>query len=54
MGHDNLFDCRISRIAPEEHPEEQIQLTVRIRSKEDVEAEIERANNRSTQINRRK
>ena len=54
MGHDNLFDCRISRIAPEEHPEEQIQLTVRIRSKEDVDAEIEKANNRSTQINRRK
>lgn len=28
-----FFDCRISRIAPEEHPEEQIQLTVRIRRK---------------------
>jgi hypothetical protein len=28
-----FFDRRISRIAPEEHPEEQIQLTVRIRRK---------------------
>ena len=54
MGHDDLFDCRISRIAPEEHPEEQIQLTVRIRKKEETDAEIEKANNRSTQINRRK
>ena len=33
MGHDDLFDCRISRISPEKHPEEQIQLTVRIDGK---------------------
>ena len=41
MGHDDLFDCRISRISPEKHPEEQIQLTVRIRRKEETDAEIE-------------
>lgn len=33
MGHDNLFDCRISRLSPEKHPEEQVQLTVRIRKR---------------------
>lgn len=33
MGHDDLFDCRISRLSPELHPEEQVQLTVRIRLK---------------------
>ena len=35
MGHDNLFDCRINRINPEAHPEEQVQLMVRIKSKMD-------------------
>lgn len=34
MGHTDLFDCRINRINPEAHPEEQIQLTVRIRRKD--------------------
>lgn len=33
MGHDNLFECRINRINPEAHPEEQVQLTVMIRLK---------------------
>ena len=33
MGHDDLFDCRISRLSPELHPEEQVRLTVRIRRK---------------------
>ena len=31
MGYTNICDCRISRITPEEHPEEQIQLTIRLK-----------------------
>ena len=33
MDYTDIFDCRISRISPEEHPEEQIQLTIRIKRK---------------------
>ena len=33
MDRGEMFDCRISRISPEKHPEEQIQLTVRIKKK---------------------
>lgn len=66
MGHDDLFDCRISRIAPEEHPEEQIQLTVRIREKcrcasnfsdnktDDIYPEREQENNRQISKNRKR
>ena len=34
MGWDNLFDCRISRLNPNAHPEQQVQLTIRIRRNE--------------------
>jgi hypothetical protein len=30
MGWDNIFECRINKIAPEAHPENQIRLTIRI------------------------
>ena len=30
MGWDNIFECRINKINPEVHPEEQIRLTIRI------------------------
>jgi hypothetical protein len=35
MGHDDLFDCRISRLNPETQPEQQVQLTINIRRKDD-------------------
>lgn len=38
MGHDDLFECRINRINPDAHPEEQVQLTIRIRRKEKEDA----------------
>lgn len=31
MGWGGMFDCRICRISPEKHPEEQIQLAIRIK-----------------------
>ncbi len=36
MGWGCLFDCCISRIAPEAHPENQIRLTVRIHQRDDI------------------
>ncbi|MBR5028322.1 MAG: HIRAN domain-containing protein [Bacteroidales bacterium] len=30
MGWDDIFDCRISKLDPETHPEQQVQLTIRI------------------------
>ena len=38
MGHDDLFECRINRINPDAHPEAQVQLTIRIRRKEEEDA----------------
>ena len=37
MGHDDLFECRINRINPDAHPEAQVQLTIRIRKKEETD-----------------
>ena len=34
MGWDDLFDCRISQLNPQTHPEQQVQLTIRIRRRE--------------------
>ncbi len=31
MGWTNIFECRISKIDPEKHPEEQIRLTIKIK-----------------------
>lgn len=31
MDYADIFECCISRISPEKHPEEQIQLTIRIK-----------------------
>lgn len=31
MGWQELFDCRISQLTPDVHPENQVQLTIRIR-----------------------
>ena len=31
MGWENIFECRISKLNPETHPEKQIQLTIRIK-----------------------
>lgn len=55
MGHNDLFECRINRINPDSHPEAQVQLTIRIRRKEEEDAtiEIENTNNRSTRKSRR-
>lgn len=33
MGWDELFECRISRISPDEHPENQIEMTIKIKRK---------------------
>jgi hypothetical protein len=30
MGWNNIFECRINKITPEAHPENQIRLTIRI------------------------
>ena len=30
MGWNNIFECRINKINPEAHPEEQIRITIRI------------------------
>lgn len=35
MGWTQLFDCRISRLNPDAHPEQQVHLTIRIRRKEE-------------------
>jgi hypothetical protein len=35
MGHSDIFDCRISRLNPETQPEQQVQLTINIRRKDD-------------------
>ena len=34
MGWDDIFDCRISKLNPDMHPEQQVQLTIRIKRKE--------------------
>ena len=34
MGWDGIFDCRISKLNSETHPEQQVQLTIRIKRKE--------------------
>ena len=34
MGWTEIFDCRISKLNPETHPEQQVQLTIRIKRKE--------------------
>ena len=34
MGWDDVFDCRISKLNPDTHPEQQVQLTIRIKRKE--------------------
>ena len=34
MGWTQLFDCCISRLNPDAHPEQQVHLTIRIRRKE--------------------
>jgi hypothetical protein len=33
LGHDELFTAKINRIAPEEHPEQQVWVIVKIRAK---------------------
>jgi hypothetical protein len=33
MGWNDIFDCRISRLIPETHPEQQVHLTIRIKKK---------------------
>lgn len=33
MGWDNIFECRISKLNPESHPENQVHLTIRIKQK---------------------
>ena len=65
-GHDDLFECRISRLSPEKHPEEQVQLTVKILPKNggdtscacedntDVVRPENQINNCQTSKNRRK
>jgi hypothetical protein len=34
MGWDDIFDCRISKLNPDTHPEQQVQLTIRIKRNE--------------------
>ena len=34
MGWDNVFECRISKINPDAHPENQVHLTIKIKRKE--------------------
>ena len=34
MGHQDIFECRINRIIPEAHPEQQVQITIWIKKKE--------------------
>ena len=34
MGWGDIFDCRISKLNPDMHPEQQMQLTIRIKRKE--------------------
>ena len=34
MGWGDIFDCRISELNPETHPEQQVQLTIRIKRSE--------------------
>ena len=36
-GWDNLFECRINKIVPDAHPEQQIRLTIRLNRKENIE-----------------
>ncbi len=43
MGWDELFDCRISGITPDTHPENQVRLTISIRRKKE---ESEKTNKR--------
>ena len=34
MGWSDIFECRISKINPDAHPEEQVYLTIKLRRKE--------------------
>ena len=34
MGWNDIFECRISKINPDAHPEDQVYLTIKIRRKE--------------------
>lgn len=36
-GWDNLFECRINKIVPDAHPEQQIRLTIRLNRRENIE-----------------
>lgn len=35
MGWEDLFDCRISNLNPDTHPENQVRLTIRIKRKKE-------------------
>ena len=35
-GWDNIFECRINKIIPDAHPEQQIRLTIRLNRRENV------------------
>ncbi|MBR3493108.1 MAG: HIRAN domain-containing protein [Bacteroidales bacterium] len=37
MGWGDIFECRISKLNPETHPEQQVQLTIRIRRRDEEE-----------------
>jgi hypothetical protein len=36
-GWDNIFECRINKITPDAHPEQQIRLTIRLNRRENIE-----------------
>jgi hypothetical protein len=39
FGHTDLFEMKVNRISPEEHPEHQIGVVVKIKNKKDLEKE---------------
>lgn len=39
MGWDNVFECRISKINPDAHPENQVHLTIKIKRNSNIREE---------------
>ena len=39
MGWTDIFECRISKLDPEVHPEEQVHLTIRIKRNPNMDKE---------------